>query len=296
MRITITGSTGLIGSALVPALEAAGHTVTRVVRPGSRAQGIRWDPAAGTIDRDALEGYDGVVHLAGETIFGLWTSAKKRRIRESRVHGTRLLATTMASLRQPPPVLVSASSIGFYGNRPADEVVTEDSQRGAGFLAEVVDAWERATDPARLAGIRVVKTRFALILGTGGGTLAVAVPIFRAGLGGTLGSGRQIWSWVTIDDVVSAIQFVLANPEIHGPVNVAAPLSVTNKAFTRTLGRVVRRPTMFRAPEFLLEALAGQMAREMLLAGARVVPRKLEAAGYRFGYPELEAALRHVLP
>lgn len=295
MRIAITGSTGLIGSALLQGLEAAGHSVTRVVRPGSRAQGITWDPAAGTIDRAALEGHDGVVHLAGETIFALWTSAKKRRIRESRVQSTRLLATTLASLRQPPSVLVSASAFGFYGNRPADEAVTEDSQRGAGFLAEVVEAWEQATDPAKLAGIRVVNTRFALVLSPSGGALAVMLPIFRAGLGGTLGSGRQIWSWVTIDDVVSAIQFVLTNPQVSGPVNVAAPLAVTNKAFTRTLGRVVHRPTIFGVPEFVLEAVGGQMAREMLLAGARVVPRKLQRAGYRFGYPELEAALRHVL-
>lgn len=291
----MTGSTGLIGSALIPALEAAGHSVTRVVRPGSRAQGIMWDPAAGTIDRDSLEGYHGVVHLAGESIFGLWTSTKKRRIRESRITGTRLLATTLASLREPPPALVSASAFGFYGNRPADEAVTEDSQRGPGFLAEVVEAWERATDPARLAGIRVVNTRFALVLSTSGGALAVMLPIFRAGLGGTVGRGRQIWSWVTIDDVVAVIQFVLANPQIHGPVNVAAPLAVTNGAFTRTLGRVLRRPTIFSAPQFLLEAVGGQMAREMLLSGARVVPRKLEAAGFRFGYPELEAALKHVL-
>jgi len=295
MQIAMTGSTGLIGSALVTALEAAGHTVTRVVRPGSRAQGISWDPAAGSIDRDALEGHDGVVHLAGETIAGLWTAAKKRRIRESRYQGTRLLATALAALRQPPSVLVSASASGYYGNRPADEAVTEDSKRGTGFLAEVVEAWERATDPAKLAGIRVVNTRFAPVLSAREGMLALMLPVFRAGLGGTLGSGKQIWSWVTIDDAVGAIQFVLADPQIGGPVNVVAPLPVTNKAFTRTLGRVVRRPTVFGVPEFLLAAVGGQMAREMLLAGVRIVPRKLERAGYRFGYPELEAALKHVL-
>lgn len=295
MRIAMTGSTGLIGGALLPALEAAGHQVTRIVRPGSRAQGITWDPAAGSIDRDALEGYHGVVHLAGESIAGLWTSAKKRRIRESREQGTRLLATTLAALREPPSVLVSASASGFYGNRPARESVAEDAPRGAGFLAEVVEAWERATEPAKSAGIRVVNTRFAPVLSARGGMLAALLPVFRAGLGGTLGSGQQIWNWVTIDDVVSAIQFVLANPQISGPVNVVAPLPVTNKAFTRTLGRVLRRPTIFAVPKFLLEAVAGQMAREMLLAGVRAVPRKLETAGYRFGYPELEAALKHVL-
>ncbi|MGQ0561812.1 MAG: TIGR01777 family oxidoreductase [Gemmatimonadota bacterium] len=289
MRIAITGSSGLIGSALVPALEASGHTVVRMVR------GRDWDPRAGTVELSSLEACDAVVHLAGASLAGLWTRARKRRIFESRERGTRALAMALARLSRPPSVLLSASAIGYYGPRAADERVAEGEPRGPGFLADVVEAWERAADPARDAGIRVVNSRFAVVLSAQGGALAAALPIFRLGLGGRLGSGRQIWSWVAIDDVVQAIAFCLARPDLSGPVNVAAPQAVTNLAFTRTLGRVLRRPTIMAVPAFALKLAGGQMAREALLSGVRVVPRKLEEAGYEFRYAELETALRHLL-
>lgn len=285
----------MVGSALTPALAAAGHDVMRMVRPGSRADGIQWDPVHGTIDRDRLEGVDGVVHLAAENIFTLWTPAKKRQIRESRERGTRVLATALASLQRRPAVLVCASATGFYGVRPASEPLDEDSSRGTGFLADVVDAWERAADPARAAGIRVVHTRFGLVLSPKGGTLKTLRPLFQVGLGGQAGAGDQMWSWVALDDVIAAIQFVLASPQISGPVNVVAPLPVTQKAFMRTLGRVLRRPSFFSVPEILFKAAGGDMARELVLSSARVLPRKLQGAGFRFGYPELESALRHLL-
>jgi uncharacterized protein len=294
MRVVVSGSTGFIGSALMPALESAGYSVARLVRPGTHATGIDWDPASGRIDAEALEGCDAVINLAGESIAGLWTTAKKSRIRESRVKGTQLLATSLSRLSRPPAVIVSASATGYYGNRPPDEKVDESGHRGRGFLAEVVEDWEKAAQPAKDAGIRVVHPRFGIVVAGKGGALAPMLPIFRAGLGGKLGSGRQIWSWVALDDVVASILFILGS-KLEGPVNVVAPLPVTNLAFTRTLGRVLRRPTVFGVPEIVLKTVAGEMAREMLLSGVRAVPRKLQGAGYAFKYPELEVALRHVL-
>ena len=295
MRIAVSGSTGLVGSAVVPALAMAGHSVVRLVRPGSAARGVSWDPAAGTIDLEGLNGIDAVIHLAGESLVGVWTAEKKRRILASREQGTKLLATSLGKLQHTPSVLVSASAIGYYGDHAGDEPVDEGAPRGSGYLADVVEAWEGATGPARKAGVRVVNTRFGLVLSGQGGALAPMLPIFRAGLGGKLGSGRQFWSWVAIDDVVAAILFSLTTQHLGGPVNVVAPLAVTNAAFTRTLGRVLRRPTIFGVPELLLKLVGGQMTREMVLAGARVVPRKLQMAGYDFMYPELEAALQHIL-
>jgi uncharacterized protein (TIGR01777 family) len=295
MRIAITGSTGLIGSALVAALEADGHAITRVVRPASSAQGVLWDPERGTIDLNGLEGHEAVIHLAGEQIAGLWTKERKRRIRESRTRGTALLATSLTRLRRPPAVLVSASAIGFYGDRPSSEPVDETDRKGSGFLADVSDAWERATDPAREGGIRVANTRFGLVLSRRGGALAPLLCVFRLGLGGRIGSGQQTWSWVAIDDVVGAVRFVIATAALEGPVNVVAPFPVSNLAFTRALGRVLRRPTLFAVPEIVLRTVAGEMARELLLFGVRAVPRKLLDAGYEFRYPEVETALKHVL-
>lgn len=291
----MTGSTGLIGNALIPALERAGHSVTRMVRPGSRTAGVRWDPETGAIDLPGLEGHDAFIHLAGESIAGIWSKARKRRVMESREKGTRLLATSLGSLRTRPSILVSASAIGYYGDRPADAPVDETSTRGSGFLADVVEAWERATDPALETGIRVANARFGLILSAKGGALGPMVPVFKAGLGGKLGSGRQVFSWVAIDDVVKSLLFLLNEAQLAGPVNVVAPLPVTNLAFTRTMGRVLHRPTIFGVPASVLSLAGGQMAREMLLSGARVVPRKLQQAGYEFSYPELEVALQHVL-
>lgn len=295
MKIAITGSTGLIGKALVPLLAGAGHSVTRLVRPGSRVAGALWDPQKSEIDLDALEGTEAFVHLAGESIAGFWTKSKRQRVLDSRQRGTRLIATSAGKLRRRPAVLVSASAIGYYGDRPADQPVDEGSHRGSGFLADVVEKWEMATEPARDAGIRVVNTRLGLVLSGDGGMLGPMLPVFKAGLGGRIGGGRQMWSWVAIDDVVQSILFILTADQLVGPVNIVAPLPVTNLAFTRTMGRVLHRPTIFGVPACILKAVGGQMAREMLLSGVRVAPRKLQQASYEFLYPELEMALKHVL-
>jgi uncharacterized protein (TIGR01777 family) len=289
MRILISGSSGLIGTAVRRALEADGHTIVRLTRPNI------WDPGNGTIDLSALDGTDAVIHLAGETIAGLWTAAKRRRILESRVKGTTLLSTSLGKLERQPSALISASAIGFYGDRPGDQPADETAPKGRGFLADVVEQWERSTDPARAAGVRVVNTRFGLVMSPKGGALGPMLPLFKLGLGGKLGSGRQIWSWVSIDDVVGAIRFALRTPTLEGPVNVVAPQPVTNLAFTRALGRVLRRPTILGVPELLLKAVAGNMAEEMLLFGVRAVPRKLLQSGFVFEQPELENALRHLM-
>lgn len=278
----------MIGSSLARALENAGHTVTPLKR------GRDYDIQRGTVELASVEGHDAIVHLAGESIAGLWTSAKRRAIRESRVMSTSLLATSLLQLRHPPRIFVCASATGFYGDR-ANEPLDEAAPKGSGFLADVVQAWEAATLPAAKEGARVVNMRFGVVLARDGGAMAPILPVFKLGLGGKLGSGRQIWSWVAIDDVVGALMFALTNDSLRGPVNVVAPQPVTNLAFTRALGRVLRRPTVFGVPEFVLKTAAGDMAREMLLSSARVVPRKLEAAGYKFQYPELEVALRHLL-
>jgi uncharacterized protein (TIGR01777 family) len=299
MRIAVTGSTGLIGSALVGELRTAGHSVSRLVRnnrtesPTERL--ISWNPDRGVLDAAALEGHDAVVHLAGEPIFGRWTQARKARIRDSRVRGTSLLARTIAGLQRPPSVLVSASAIGFYGNRPASEPLEENSAKGTGFLANVVAAWEEASRPAKTAGTRVVNPRFGLVLSPKGGALAVMLPIFRAGLGGRLGRGDQMWSWITLNDVIGGLRHIIARSDLHGPVNFTTTNAVTNAAFTRTLGRILGRPTVFAAPAFGIKLVMGEMAEEMLLSGARVVPRKLVDSGYKYRQSELESALHDLL-
>jgi uncharacterized protein (TIGR01777 family) len=293
MKIAITGSSGLIGAAVSRALTRRGDTVIRVIRPGSAGPGIHWDPQSRQIDREGLNGLDAVVHLAGAPIFSLWTAGQKRRILESRVQGTTLLAEALAQLNQPPRVLVCASAIGFYGNRPPDQPVDETDAKGSGFLADVVALWEAAAAPAKDAGIRIVNTRFGLVLGKDGGTLMVAVPPFYLGLGARLGSGRQVWSWVTLPDVVGGVLHVIDNP-VAGPVNVVAPHPVNNAEFTRVLAEVMRRPAFLAVPEFLLK-LGGEMVNELILSGVRVVPRRLQESGYRFRHPELRPALQAVL-
>jgi uncharacterized protein (TIGR01777 family) len=293
MRVAVTGSSGLIGSALIRALSRRGDEVVRVVRPRSKTNGILWDPAAGQIDRAGLEGVDSVVHLAGETIFGVWTSAHKRRILQSRVQGTALIAQAIAQLRRRPLSLVTASGINFYGNHPPGESVDETTGKGAGFLADVVQQWETAAGPAREAGIRVAHARTGLVLAKGEGALKFAAPVFYAGIGGKLGSGRQIWSWVSLDDVVGSYLHLL-DTELHGPVNVVAPHPVSNAEFTRVLGKVVHRPAFLRVPGAILR-LGGDIVEELILSGARIVPRKLLESGYQFRYPELEPALQAVL-
>ena len=295
MKVAVTGASGLIGSALVPFLRTAGHEVLRLVRRAPvAADEVGWDPARGEIDRLALEGIDGVVHLSGENVAaGRWTAARKARLRESRVGPTRLLAETLASLARRPRVLVSASAVGLYGDR-GEEWVTESSPPADDFLGRLSVAWEAATGPAARAGIRVVNLRTGIVLTPAGGALGKMLLPFRLGLGGVLGSGRQYVSWVAMDDEVGAIRHVLEREDVAGPVNAVAPRPVTNAELTKTLGDVLSRPTLVPAPAFALRLALGEMA-EALLASTRVRPERLVATGYRFLFPELEPALRHVL-
>src|SRR2546423_9510713 len=296
MKILITGSTGLVGSALIPSLKSSGHQIVGLVRSKPKdASEVYWNPEQGTINAAELEGLDAVVHLAGENLAaGRWTDEKKKRIRESRIKGTRLLSETLAQLNEKPAVLVSASAVGFYGNR-GDEILTEQRPSGSDFLAEVCREWELATQAAAQAGIRVVNLRFGVIFSGEGGALKKMLTPFRLGIGGKLGSGRQYLSWIAIDDVVGAIEHALTNDSLRGGVNAVAPQAVTNREFTKTLGRVLSRPTIFPVPAFAARLAFGEMADATLLSSQRVEPERLNEAGYTFKYPTLEAALRHVL-
>ncbi|MGD9635515.1 MAG: TIGR01777 family oxidoreductase [Pirellulales bacterium] len=297
MIIAVTGSTGLVGSALVKALEARGDLVRRLVRHAVRdaEREIAWNPDAGQIDAAELNGVDAVVHLAGENIAGRrWSEDFKRRILESRTKGTRLLAETLAGLEMKPSVFVSASATGYYGNRH-DEEVDELAPSGNGFLAEVCREWEAATEPAHDADIRVVKLRIGPVLSPKGGALAKMLPPFKMGVGGVIGSGRQYFSWISLDDLVSAILFALDNDSLAGPVNAVTPHPVTNREFTKTLGRVLGRPTIFPMPAFAARLAFGEMADEMLIGGVRVAPHELIKAKFPFEHPELEPALRHLI-
>jgi len=297
MKILVSGSSGFVGSRLTAALADAGHQVARLVRsrPKPDRAEIQWDPAAGRLEPSALEGFDAVVHLAGENLSqGRWTNAKKARIRDSRVQGTQLLAQTLARLDDRPGVLVSASAIGFYGDRGNDEL-DEQSPPGSGFIPDVCRQWESATEPAAEAGVRVVRLRLGLVLSASGGVLGKMLPIFRLGLGGPLGGGRQYVSWITLDDVIGAIQHAIATESLRGPVNAVAPHPVTNREFTRALGRAVRRPAFLAAPAFALRLFLGQMADELLLASTRVLPRRLLDSGFEFRDVAVESALRRVL-
>lgn len=297
MKILVTGSSGLIGSALVPVLTSEGHDVTRLVRSKPRLgeAGIYWDPSIETIDTPSLEGFGGVVHLAGENIAaGRWTAEQKARIRDSRVKGTRLLAESLARLARRPAVLLCASALGYYGNR-GEEVLKESSPSGSGFLAEVCREWEAAAEPAARCGIRVVNLRMGVVLSPKGGALSRMLPPFRLGLGGRVGDGKQYMSWIAIDDVVGAFSFALKREALCGPVNVVAPNPVTNAEFTKTLGRVLGRPTVFPMPAFAARLAFGEMADALLLASARLEPAKLLGTGYAVRFAELEGALRHLL-
>ena len=297
LRIAITGATGLLGSALTPFLTTGGHRVTPVTRRGMPSDAIRWDPAAGAIDVSAFEGLDAIVHLAGENVGVRWTDARKRRIRESRTAGTRLLAEALAELKQPPRVLVSASAMGIYGDR-GDELLTEEATSSgppSDFLVEVGREWEAATEPARAAGIRVVNLRFGIILTPAGGALGRMLLPFRAGAGGPLGSGKQWVSWISVDDAVGAVHHALFSGELSGPVNAVAPEPVTSRTFAATLGRVLHRPAIIPAPAAALRLLFGEMADTALLSSQRVSSARLAASGYSFRHPRLEPALRHVL-
>lgn len=293
MRVLVTGATGLIGSHLVPALQREGHQVVRLGRRRDASDFV-WDPLRGQMDTGALDGVEAVVHLAGENIGQRWTEERKQRMWRSRVEGARLLADAIASVSSPPRTFISASATGYYGDR-GDEALDEDAGPGRGFLAELCQAWEEAAQGAARAGTRVVNPRFGVVMSDKGGALARLLPLFRLGLGGALGDGRQYMSWIDIEDLVSAVLFLLRRDDLSGPVNVTSPNPVTNEEFTRTLARVLGRPAFLRVPAFALKAMMGQMAEEALLAGQRVLPRKLHQAGFAFQYPDLEGSLRHVL-
>ncbi|MFM9966264.1 MAG: TIGR01777 family oxidoreductase [Planctomycetaceae bacterium] len=296
MNILVTGSTGLVGSAVVQFLTTGGHRVLRLVRIAPRnADEIAWNPTAGTIDADKLEGVDAVVHLAGDNIaHGRWSAAKKARIRDSRVLGTRLLSTALAKLNRKPRVFVCASAIGYYGHR-GDEVMTESSPPGLTFISTVCRDWEAATEPARQAGIRVVNLRIGVVLTPRGGALAKMLTPFKLCVGGVVGTGRQYWSWIALDDVVGAIHHAITHDELSGPVNAVSPEPLANAAFTKILGRVLHRPTIAPLPAFVVKLMLGEMGDELLLASTRVLPNRLQETGYQFRCPTLEGALRHVL-
>jgi uncharacterized protein len=295
MDVVVTGSTGLIGSALVAALRDAGHRPIRMVRGQATGDEVAWDPEAGTIDAAALEGVDAVVHLAGEGIAAKrWTDEQKRRILESRTKGTSLLASTLAGLTRKPSVLVSASAIGYYGER-GDDVLTEDEPAARTFLGELVVAWEAAAAPARDAGIRVAHPRTGIVLSTDGGALAESLPLFKWGLGGRFGNGRQYWPWITITDEVRALLWLLDH-DLSGPVNLTAPNPVTNAEFTKALGAALHRPTIFPIPRFgPAVKLGSELAQELLYTSSRVVPAKLLASGFTFVHKHIDEALAAVL-
>jgi uncharacterized protein len=295
LRVVVTGASGFIGSQLEAYLTTAGHEVLKLTRRRDRGPGwVLWDPFSGVVKMEELDGVDAFVHLAGESLAGLWTSGRRKRIMESRSRGTALVVEAALSLPQPPRVIVSASAIGWYGDR-GDERLTEESGPGEGFLAAVCKAWEDALEPARASGIRTVSTRFGLVWGGDGGMLPLMAPPFRFALGTRLGSGRQWMSWVAIDDLLGAVEAALHDESLSGAVNVTSPRPVTNREFTETLGKVLNRPTPFAVPRAVLERGLGEMGSDMLLTSQRVLPARLTAAGFRWLFPDLESALRFEL-
>lgn len=292
MKILVSGTSGLVGRALIPALEESGHVVLRLVRHEVRDPGeeMQWHPYAGTIDGGSLPPFDAVIHLSGESIAGRWDAAKKRAIHDSRIRTTAFLAECMDRMERPPAVWLCASAIGYYGNR-GDETLTEDSEAGATYLASVCEDWEKATKPAADRGVRVVNMRFGVVLAKEGGTLPLMMRPFNMGVGGIIGNGRQYLSWITLEDLVAAIVFAIDNDALSGPVNFVAPEPATNREFTKAMGNALKRPTLIRTPAFALRAALGQMAKELILASTRVVPQKLTNAGFEFEHSEIEGAL-----
>jgi len=292
LRILISGASGLLGSALTRELRASGHAPMALVRhPAGRVE-VQWDPKR-PLDPANLADCDAVIHLAGKNIAGLWTKKFKQEVLESRVRGTRTLATAAAdSFRRTgkPRVFVSASGISYYGDR-GDEALTEESSLGTGFLADVAKQWEAAAAPARDAGIRVVSLRIGVVLARNGGALKPLLLPFRLGLGGRIGSGRQWWSWIALDDVIGVMKFAVENDSLQGPVNTVGPAPVRNAEFVRALGSQLHRPTIFPLPEFVVRSVMGEMGQELLLTSARVLPAKLNAAGYKFRHVQLQDAL-----
>lgn len=297
LSIAVSGSSGLVGRSLVAHLRAEGHAVHAVVRtPVTNDQtAILWNPERGTIDSARLNPLDAVVHLGGASIAGgLWTSKRRDLIASSRVRSTGLLATTLAACSRPPPTFISASAIGYYGDR-GDELLSEDSHPGQGFLSDTCRMWEAATEPAAKAGIRVVNLRIGLVLSRSGGALRAMLRPFRLGLGGTLGSGRQYVSWITLDDLVRVVEAALIDQRLRGPVNAVAPNPVTNREFTKALAAALRRPAVLPVPAWVVRLLLGDMGRELLLASTRVRPARLEAIGFAFEHPDVAAALAALL-
>lgn len=293
-RILVSGVSGSIGAALLPSLKARGYNISRLVRgPGSGEGQINWNPEA-PLSPESVSGYEAVIHLAGESIGGRWTDAKKKRILESRVQGTRHLAEALAKTKDRPRVLITASAIGYYGDRE-DEVLREESPPGQGFLPDVCREWEAASQPAAQAWIRTVHMRTGLVLSPQGGALQKMLPPFRLGLAGNMGSGRQWWSWIDVQDWVGAVHHILKTDLLQGPVNIVSPQPVTNAEFTKTLASVLSRPAFFPMPAFAARLVFGQMADELLLASQRVEPKKLLASGYPFQYSDLRKSLAAIL-
>lgn len=296
LKVAITGAGGMIGTAMRAFLTTGGHKVLPVTRkPDAYKQQVTWNPAEGVIERDKLESLDAVIHLAGDNIAsGRWSEAKKKRIRDSRVNSTRLLAETLAGLNHPPKVVVCASAVGYYGTR-GDEVLYESSQPGEGFLPDVCREWEEAAAPLRAKGVRVVHARLGVVTTPVGGALGKMLLPFNLGLGGRLGSGDQYWSWISIEDVLRAFLFLIRNESIQGPVNLAAPEPLTNRAFTREVCAALNRPGVLPAPEPVLRLVLGEMADEMLLSSARAVPKALMDNGFRFTHTDLKTCVRELL-
>lgn len=296
MRILISGSSGLVGTALMPKLSADGHEIVRLVRDASaRGHTVQWDPALGNVDRERIKGFDALIHLAGENIAsGRWTKARKKRIKDSRVEGTKLIAEALARQEKPPSVAICASATGYYGDR-GDETLYEDSPPGKNFLADLCRKWEDAAEPLRKKGVRVTNLRTGIVLSKSGGALKKMLLPFKLGLGGIIGSGQQYWSWITLNDLNDSIRFILSNESIRGPVNAVSPTPSTNTEFTKTLGAILKRPTAIPLPALMARIALGQMAEELLLASARVIPQRLMTSGFRFQHSELEPALRDVL-
>lgn len=295
MKIIITGASGLIGSALITYLNSKGHTVFPVIRSVEplEGEGIRWDPDKGFIDYRDLTAIDVVINLSGESVVsGRWNEEKKARIVYSRVNSTNFLSQVIGSLEQKPRLLINASAIGYYGSQ-GTSILTEESPQGEGFLSEVCAEWESATESARRAGIRTCLMRFGLVLSNKGGALENMIPPFKLCMGGKIGSGKQYWSWIAIDDLVKSVEHVINHNDLEGPINIVSPFPVTNLEFTQTLGKILNRPTIFPLPAFMARLVFGEMADDLFLTSQRVEPDKLLKSGFTFVYPKLDEALNH---